>query len=569
MATSFTYSPVKRLFNLLKTEKKEIYTIYFYAALNGVILLSLPLGIQAILNFILGGRVSTSWILLVVIVMVGLVFAGYLQIVTLYITEKLQQRIFMKSSFEFAFRIPRLKLEQLDRHYAPELVNRFFDTVTLQKGLAKLLTDISSATLQVLFGLILLALYHPFFILFGLVLVLILYLIFRYTTPKGLETSLNESAAKYEVAHWLEEIARTMGTFKLAGFSDLAFRQVDTLLKKYIHFRERHFRVLVTQYTSMIGLKVTIVGALLVAGSLLLINDEISIGQFVAAEIIIILVLGSVEKLILSLDTVYDTLTSLEKLGTITDFPIEEERKERLAMDPEMRGLEIEMEGVSFRFPMMQDDIIKNLSLKIHAGEKVIITGKSGSGKSTLIQLLAGLFTDYRGRIRFNGLPLLSLNLQHLRHHVGDSLSQETIFRGSLRDNITLGREDITEEQVWRAIDKAGLRTFVNHLDDGLHTMLLPEGVRLTNSNVRKIIFARSIVHNPRLLLLEETLLSERSKEREAMIDTLINGTCTMVAICKDEDLMKRADRIILMDSGQIAFQGNYQDYLIYEKTNP
>jgi ABC-type bacteriocin/lantibiotic exporter with double-glycine peptidase domain len=568
MANTPYYPPVKRLFNLLKTEKKEIYTIYFYAALNGVILLSLPLGIQAILNFILGGRISTSWVLLVGIVMVGLIFAGYLQIITLHITEKLQQRIFMKSSFEFAFRIPRLKLEQLDRHYAPELVNRFFDTVTLQKGLAKLLTDISTATLQVLFGLILLALYHPFFILFGLILILILYLIFRYTTPKGLETSIHESAAKYEVAHWLEEIARTMGTFKLAGFSDLAFRQVDKLLKNYIVFRERHFRVLVTQYTAMIGLKVAIVGSLLVAGSLLLINDEISIGQFVAAEIIIILVLGSVEKLILSLDTVYDTLTSLEKLGNITDFPIEEERYERMAMDPDFRGLEIELENVSFRFPHMQEDILKNLNLKISPGEKVIITGPSGSGKSTLIQLLAGLFTDYRGRIRFNGLPLYSLNLQHLRHHVGDSLSQETIFRGSIKDNITLGRDDISEEQVWKAIDKAGLRAIINHLEEGLKTMLQPEGVRLTNNTVRKIIFARSIVHNPRLLLLEETLLSERSKEREAMIDTLINSPCTMVAICKDEDLMKRSDRIIAMKGGSVAFEGTYDDFLIYEQTN-
>jgi ABC-type bacteriocin/lantibiotic exporter with double-glycine peptidase domain len=569
MGATFTYSPVKRLFRLLQIEKKEVYTIYFYAAMNGIIMLSLPLGIQAILNFILGGRISTSWILLVVIVVVGLAFAGFLQISTLYITEKLQQRIFLKSSFEFAYRLPKLKLESMDRYYAPELVNRFFDTVTLQKGVAKMLTDITTATLQVFFGLILLSLYHPFFIIFGLVVVTILVLIFRFTTPKGMETSLNESAAKYEVAHWLEEIARTMGTFKLAGRSTLAFDTVNKLLQKYITFREKHFRVLVTQYISMIGLQITIVGSLLIVGSVLLINDEISIGQFVAAEIIIILVLGSVEKLILSLETVYDTFTSLEKLGTITDFPIEEEKKETITMQKKFFGLKVEMENVSFRYPNTIEDIVKNVNLSIQSGEKVIITGKSGSGKSTLVQMLAGLFTEYRGRIRYNDIGLNVLNLQDLRHYIGDSLSEETIFHGTLRENITLGRDDVSEEHVWDAIEKAELNSFVNQLDEGLGTVLFPHGLKLTTAIVSKIIFARSIAAHPRLLVLEEDILNTKIREREKMMDVLTAGEYTMVAISTNEEFMQRVNRIIVMDAGNIVFDGNYENYVQFNQSNP
>lgn len=566
MGATFTYSPVKRLFNLLKLEKKEVYTIYFYAAMNGLIMLSLPLGIQAILNFILGGRVSTSWVILVVIVVLGLGFAGFLQISTLYITEKLQQRIFLKSSFEFAYRLPRLKLEAMDKYYAPELVNRFFDTVTLQKGVAKILTDITTATLQVFFGLVLLSLYHPFFIIFGFMVVTILVLIFRYTTPKGMITSLNESAAKYEVAHWLEEIARTMGTFKLAGRSSLAFDTVNKLLQKYIDFRERHFKVLVSQYVSMIGLQITIVGSLLIVGSILLIQDEISIGQFVAAEIIIILVLGSVEKLILSLETVYDTLTSLEKLGTITDFPIEEEKKETIAMQKKLFGLKVELENVSFRYPNTQEDIVREVSLSIQSGEKVVITGKGGSGKSTLVQLIAGLFTEYRGRIRYNEIGLNVLNLQDLRHYIGDSLSQETIFHGTLRENITLGRDDVSEEHVWDAIEKAELNSFVNHLDEGLGTILFPHGLKLTTAIVSKIIFARSVAARPRLLVLEEDILNNKIKEREKMMDVLANGEYTLVAISSNEEFMQRVNRIIVMDAGKVIFDGNYESYVQFKQ---
>ena len=164
-------TPLKRFFGLLKSEKKEIYAIYFYAVLNGLVSLSLPLGIQAILNFILGGRLTTSWVILVIIVALGVIFGGFLQVSQLYLSEKLQQRVFSNSAIEFAYRLPRLKMESLRGKYAPELVNRFFDTINLQKGLSKLLIDFSTASLQVFFGLILLAIYHPFFIIFSFIFI--------------------------------------------------------------------------------------------------------------------------------------------------------------------------------------------------------------------------------------------------------------------------------------------------------------------------------------------------------------------------------------------------------------
>jgi len=304
MQPELELTPIKRFFNILKEEKNQVYAIYFYAVLNGLIALSLPLGIQAILNFILGGRITTSWIILVVIVALGIIFGGFLQISQLQIMEKFQQRIFSKSGLSIAYRLPRIKTEILHGKYAPEIVNRFFDTVSLQKGIAKILIDFTSALLQVVFGLLLLSFYHATFTLFGLGLFGILGLIFYFTAPRGMETAVKESSYKYKTAYWLEEVGRTLNSFKLVGTNNLPVLRADKLIQKYIEFRSQHFNVLIFQYKVMVGFKVLIVTSLLLAGSFLLINDQISIGQFVAAEVIIVLVVNSVEKLILSLETV-------------------------------------------------------------------------------------------------------------------------------------------------------------------------------------------------------------------------------------------------------------------------
>lgn len=561
-------TPLKRFISLLRDEKKEIYAIYFYAVLNGLVSLSLPLGIQAILNFILGGRLTTSWVLLVIIVALGVIFGGYLQISQLYLTEKLQQRVFGKSAMEFSYRLPRIKTEAFRGKYAPELVNRFFDTINLQKGLSKILIDFSTASLQVFFGLILLAIYHPFFILFSVMLVLILYLIFKYTSPKGMATSLKESSAKYEVAFWLEEIARTVGTFKLSGFSPLPFKRVDKLVGKYLEFRNSHFAVLIFQYKIMIAFKTLIVVTLLVAGSLLLMNNEISIGQFVAAEIIIVLIINSVEKLILSLETVYDTLTATEKLGLVMDMDLERSEGIDKGLDLSQSGLAYEFRELTYhpkdkKFPNIQD-----VNLKIHSGEKIVVTGASGAGKSTLLQLMAGLIEDYQGNIIVNKLPMETLALEKLRSMIGDSLSRQSIFHGTIRENITVGNETVSETKLREVLQLVGLSDYVYGLKDDLETQLLPEGKHFSNANISKIILARSLCFEPKLLLLEEELNYLNGLESETLLSYLFSGPWTLVAVSTDDTMLRRADRIVVLDAGKVAFEGNLEAFEQYKKNN-
>ena len=555
-----SFTPVQRFWKLLKPEKREITNIYIYAIFNGLVNLSLPLGIQSIINFIQGGQMSTSWFVLVIFVILGIAITGILQIFQLRITENLQQRIFARAAFEFAFRIPKIRQEELYHHYAPELMNRFFDVMPVQKGLSKILTDLSLASLQVFFGLILLSLYHPFFILFSFILLGLLYIIFRLTMQKGLKTSLEESRHKYEVAHWLEEVARTAMTFKLAGDSPLPLKQTDVHVGKYLKARESHYGILVQQYSLMVVFKVLVATGLLVMGGLLVMKQQMNIGQFVAAEIIVLLIMGSVEKLILTLETLYDVLTSLEKIGQVTDLGLEQNEGLDLSGECKDEGMSLELRNVSFTYPGYHRKTIEGLSLAVKSGEKLLIRGSNGQGKSTLLQILAGLYDVQEGHISYNGLSRGNLDLQSLRMVIGDGLSEEQLFQGTVLENISMGREAATFERVKQVVEKLGLADFIRHLPKGYDTLLDPQGKKLPRSIVQKLLLARSVADRPKLLLLEDAFEHFDDEEGRKIIDFLTSkeNKWTLIAVSASDYLAERSDRIAIIEDGKIIRSGTY-----------
>lgn len=564
MKIDYAITPLKRFFKLLNEEKKEVYAIYFYSILNGAVSLIYPLGIQAIVNFVLGGRVSTAWLIMVLVVALGIAFGGFLQISQLYLTEKLEQRIFTKTGFGFAYRLPRLKMDELHGQYPPELVNRFFDAVNLQKGMSKILIDFSFAMVQIFFGMILLALYNVFFLIFSLILIALVILIFFFTSPKGMETNLKVSTLKYKTAYWLEEIGRTMATFKLAGYSKLPFYTIDKLLTTYIEYRNKHFAVLVFQFKIMIAFKALIVTTLLIVGSLLLIDNQISIGQFVAAEVIIILIVSSVEKLILSLDVVYDTLTATEKIGLIMDMPIERQEGTEKWLTTNNESLQFQVKNLSYKSKYTSFEIIDNLTFDLNAGEKVILTGKSGSGKSTLMYLISGLFTDYRGKIIINGLPIDTMNLERLRSYIGDSLSHQSIFHGSIYDNITLMKE-VEESHVREIMEIVGLNEYIYNLAEDWDTLLMPEGQGLSKSVISRIVLARCLVNHPKALLLEDMIAYFGTEEKERIVNYILQGPWTVMMISENPETIKKFPRVIQMENGRLVFDGSTE---VFTKAN-
>jgi ABC-type bacteriocin/lantibiotic exporter with double-glycine peptidase domain len=553
-------TPLKRFFSLLKEEKNQVYAIYFYAILNGMVALSLPLGIQAILNFILGGRISTSWIILVVIVAAGVAFGGFLQVSQLQISEKLQQRIFAKSALSFAYRLPKLKAELLHGKYTPEMVNRFFDTVNLQKGLSKILVEYSTALLQVIFGLILLSFYHTTFILFGIALLLILLTIFYFTSAQGMQTALKESTYKYQTAYWLEEIGRTINSFKLVGKTNLPVLRADKLLKRYIEYRSKHFSVLIFQFKVLIAFKVLIVTSLLVAGSLLLIDDQISIGQFVAAEVIIVMVVNSVEKLIISLDTVYDTLVAVEKLGQVMDMEMENHNRPEKDITNQSEGIKLSMENLTFHPNDVIKPILMNINLTIEPNSKIVITGKSGSGKSALLALFSGLYETYQGQIKINDLSIDLIHLEKYRSLVGNCMEQEEIFHGSIRENIEVGRS-IDPFQLDFLIELVGLKDFIYQLPEDLETIMQPEGKGLSRKMAQGILLVRAFAGGPKAIILENALLNIDIEIKEKVLNYLFSGKWTLIMISEDAEVVRRAESVVCLDAGKIIFQGSKEGY--------
>ncbi len=442
-------TPWQRFIGLLRLEKKDLLQVVYYAVFSGFISLTLPLGIQAIINLIQGAQVSTSWIVLVVLVTLGVAFVGVLQVMQMRIIETVQQRIFMRASFEFTYRFPKIRMDELRNYYPPELANRFFDVLTIQKGLAKLLIDVPTAVLQIIFALILLSFYHPFFIAFGILLIILIYIVFKFTIQKGMETSLKESKKKYMVAHWIQEVARAITSFKISGRTSLAVDKNDKLVDGYLIAREGHFKILIIQFIQMVGFKVVVTAGLLLIGGLLVLNQEMNIGQFVAAEIIILLVISSVEKLILGLESFYDVLTSLEKMGQVVDKKVESQNGIILE---DTEAFKIELHKVSYEVPNRSIHILKDISLTINNKSRILVQGESGSGKSSLLRIIGGIIQPTAGRIFVNDEALQNLQLNSYRSFLGMVLSDETPFEGSIRENLTFGDPLIKESEIQNAI---------------------------------------------------------------------------------------------------------------------
>lgn len=533
-------SPVARMFHLVREEKSDITSIYFYAIFNGLIQLSLPVGIQAIIGFVLAGTMSASLGLLIGLIVTGVLLVGLLQIAQMKIIERIRQKIFVRYAYAFADRIPRLDLRRADAVYLPELVNRFFDTVSLQKSFSKLLLDLPTATIQILFGLILLAFYHPAFILFGIMLVFLLWLILYFTGSKGLESSLEKSTYKYALVAWLEETARMVKSFKFAAGSQLHIKRADETTIQYLGARTRHFAILLLQYRSLVAFKVIITAAMLIVGVILLLNQQMNIGQFVAAEIIILTIINSIEKIIVNLDSVYEVLTSVEKVSKLTDKPVEASGTYLLSAE---NGISLKAERLGFAYP--DRTVLRDLSFQIASGEKVCITGRDGSGKSTLLKILTGVYDGLDGALLLNGVPIGNYNIDSLRQKTGIFFLYENIFNGTLWENLTMGKT-VDQSYLHTLVQQSGLGNFLQTLPQGYDTELDATGKRLPMNVVQKILLVRAMAHQPKLLLLEEPWRGLEEPYRSQIQALLLSlpGT-TVVVATNDESFLQKAGQVI------------------------
>jgi ABC-type bacteriocin/lantibiotic exporter with double-glycine peptidase domain len=559
-------TPVKRLIRLLSAEKRDIFYVYVYAVIIGITSLTLPLGIQAAIELISGGVFFSSIYFLIGIIIIAVLGSGILQVLQITIVEYLQRRVFTKAAFEFAFRVPRIKMEAILKVHFPELMNRFFDVLTIQKGLPKLLIDLSTGIIQIFFGLVLLSLYHPYFIFFGIALVTILFLIFYTTGPKGLKSSIIESKYKYKAVYWLEELARALFSFKLSGSTDLPARKTDYFVNNYLKNRRNHFRILITQYSYVLLFKAAVTAGLLIIGTILVVQREITLGQFVASEVIIILILNSVEKIISYMDVVYDMLTAVDKISHVTDLPLEKTGGIDIPVDHNKptEGFEIEVKNLKYTYPGAKGPAIKDINLHIKKGERICISGVGAAGKTTLTNTLAGLFGDFEGSITYNKYSLRDLDKTHFRDLIGKNVSSEDIFEGTLLDNILLGKPLSSEKTAIEAIEQVGLSDEINKMQSGLSTEILSGGKGYSETFIQKLILARCIAKQPSLMILNDFFNNFPKGERLKLIQMLTSPEkdWNLIVVSNDPLIMAACDRVIYLKDGSVLAEGAFEELL-------
>lgn len=540
-------APFHRLVALLRPEAPEIRVILILSIISGVLYLATPLTADAVVNnFAFGGEQPVyvqALIVLAVFLLFLLGMLGVLRGAQEYAMEIIQRRLFVRLTADLSFRLPRVPLEVLERHQGPELVNRFFDVVTVQKSASGLLLDGINVIFSTLIGLVVLGFYHPLLLFFAAILLVLLMLVLFLPSRRAVRTSIEESYAKHAVVGWLEQIAMFPLLFRASGASEMACARADRLALEYLEARKSHFRVLIGQIVGLLTLQAIASAALLSIGGWLVLRAELTLGQLVASELIVASIVAAIAKLGKHLESWYDALAAVDKLGYLVDLPIERETGEKPAVSE--NGLRVELRGLGYT-PADGNPVLLDQTLEIRPGSTLGIVSPGGLGGSALLDLVAGLRSPTSGQVLLNGVDLRLWQLEELRRQVFLVRGQD-IVQGSLLENIRLGRPEIGIDEVNRALECVGLLSVVHRMPDGLETPLSPGGHPLSGSQRSRLILARAIVRKPRLLLVDEALDGLEIETLERLESALFDARepRTLVLVTRDPDLIRRCDQVL------------------------
>jgi len=524
--------PLKRFLKLLVLDWRDIQLVLLFAAVAGVLALATPLAVESLVNVVSWGTFVQPLVVLAVILLTSLGLAGVLKVLQTIVVEMIQRRQFVRLVGDFTHRFPRASQQALEGEYPRELANRFFDIMTIQKATAGLLIDGVSIVLATTVGMLLLAFYHPFLLGFDLVLLLLMVSVTWLLGNGGIVTSIEESIAKYKVAHWLQDVLATPSAFKINGGESLAIRRTNQLTADYLHARERQFRIVLRQVAFAIGLQVIASSSLLGIGGWLVIQGQLTLGQLVASELVVTAVVGAFSKAGKSLETFYDVMAATDKVGHMLDVPAEP--RSEIATIPD-GPIEVSWSEIVFRWPGGNSRIAAS---NIPAGSRVAIVGDDVAGRSLLAKVLVGLKQPTSGLAQVGGFDSKQAGIGsegRLVAYAGD----RDIFCGTLRENIDLGRSGIGQHCVRDVLFQVGLSPVVLRLSKGLQTKLQTDGHPLSLNQCELITLARAMVGRPRLLVIDGLLDRLNDQDRARVWDVLTNDQApwTLVVVTNRRDI--------------------------------
>ncbi|BCS34458.1 ABC transporter ATP-binding protein [Luteitalea sp. TBR-22] len=548
--------PIARLKALLQGERQTLWVAVVYSVVIGLLSLVVPIAVQSLVNTIAFGSATQPLVVLTLLVAVGLGFSAAINALRAGVVEIIQRSLFARTAIDVTHRLLRVRAEAFDRYHGPELVNRFFDVVTVQKSAALLLIDGLSVVMQTIIGMVLLALYHPWLLAFDVLMVAAMLVIVFVLGRGAIYTSIGESKAKYALEAWLEQIASHLVTFKSKGGAEYATRRSQALLEDYLTYRAKHFKILLRQIIGSFALQAVASSALLGIGGWLVIERQLTLGQLVASELIVALMVSAFTKFGKQLEVFYDLAAAIDKLGALVDLPLEPAGGEAILTPAGPAAVSVQ--GVQVRYPDGEDAALSVARLDIAAGERLGVSGPIGSGKSTLADILFGLRAPSRGTLVLDGFDTRDIPLADLRQCVSLVRSIE-VFPGTVIDNVRLGRDDLGLTEVNEALRRVGLLDELQALPDGLSTKLHPTARPLSSRQAWRLMVARAIAGRPRLLVVDGVLDQiDYSEDRERLMQLLFGADApwTLVCITDDPDLLARCSRVVTLQDGQVREGG-------------
>ena len=534
--------PLKRLFAIMKMEKQDLWRVLLLSLASGLLSLATPAAVQSLVNTVALGGLLQPLLVLSFMLFVFLTFFGTVTILQSYLMELIQRRLFLRMTADMANRLPRVVWKVATSSNGVERVNRFFDVLTVQKSGAFLLLEGLAIVLQAIIGLLVLAAYHPYLMLFDLLILLWLCVVFFILGRHGVETSIKESYAKYAVVEWLETLAGNNQMFRFSGGTDLARERANKLAYDYLGTRSRHYSVLLYQHIALNLLYAVASTMLLGIGGFLVMEGQLSLGQLVAAELILSGVLLSFSKFKKQLESYYDLIAGVDKLGHLLDLPMQQRSGEHLEFaDP----IQVSVKDIHFGFGE-DKDIIKGISFHIDAGESLALVSPLGGGKTALSHLLCALQQPESGRIEINGIHLAVLDPAMLRNQIGLAAEIE-LLNDSIVKNVSLGRPEISVSKVREVLTEVGLLSTISQLEKGLNTHLNQTGTPLTTVQLQQLMLARAIISKPRFLIIDGLLDFWPTEMAVAILNYLISSDVpwTLLLMTESQQLAERCQRHI------------------------
>lgn len=527
-------------------EKNELVLIFIYTIVSSFLYLVIPVAAQGLVTFVSFGQITQPLFILGACVLIALISAATANLLQIYLVENIQQRLFAKTALAFAKNIPKLIIDIFDNYRGTELTNRYFDIFVAQKSLAELLLSGIAFLLQTVLGMLLLAFYHPYFVVFdALLLASFIFCIFL-PLKNGLDTSISESSAKYKVAAWLEEMSRIPMLFKFNNNDRVGFKLADDKIYNYLFFRQKHFKQIFKHAIGGYAIQSLSITSLLLLGGILVIKNQLTLGQLVAAEVIVASIGQAAQKLSKNLENFYDLYAASDKLNFLLDLPVESSngiaKKEPFVLS---KPVSLVVDNISF-LNERRKPILEDISFKIKAKDKLVIYADIGKGKTLLCRILTGIINYDSGSILYDNVNIKNIDIKDLRGSIS-YINNIEFFDGTLYENMVMSNDNITIQEVSDAINKFNLEGVISKLENGLFTVVNDNHHSLSDSDLLILMFVRAYLSKPAFIIIDNVLDYMPDGNKQMIIDFLKNDffNTTILITTNQKNLLTHFENIV------------------------